>query len=91
MSEALARVYELGQQFKAREKTLHSELPQHAQALVENKKLLATKHLLREAGYEDPNGVDLLVEGVRMTGEPPPCGVFPLKRKSLSRPRRQRF
>lgn len=66
----------------AEEETLKSQLPDHVQTILRPKRLLLWKEILAELDYPDMSVFEELLNGTKLVGEVPACGVFEKKFKS---------
>eukprot|EP00435_Cladocopium_sp_Y103_P073783 s444_g45.t1 len=58
------------------ERGLKSGLPDHAAKILEPKRLLLWKEILRDLNYPDVDVFDEMLSGTELVGEVPLCGVF---------------
>ena len=55
-------------ELEAQEEQLHDNMPEHVKALMRGKKLLLFQEIMLEAGCKDGGLMDLLTQGVELTG-----------------------
>ena len=84
---ALLKAEILGKQLQKREDALHAEMPQWMQKVIKGKKILLWEELLKQYHYDDLGVVNLLKQGVDLSGVGacPDCFEVNVKPPVLSR------
>ena len=73
---AVKRYEDLAETLAPRERDLHRTLNPEVEAVVADKRILLFKRMLADISYDDMGVADLLVTGVRITGEAERSGVW---------------
>ena len=70
-----------GKTLESQEKSLHAELPESVEKVVNGKKILSWQKLLEQNGYDDLEVVKFMKEGVLLVGahDHPACYALTLK------------
>ena len=85
--EVVERYREISRNLQANEQQVHSKLHPDVEAVVQEKKILIFKRLLRDCHFDDPGVADLLVTGVKLIGQLSPLPFWrndPTKAARLS-------
>lgn len=67
----------MADQLEEREEKLHSKMPDRIQRIMEGKKILLTRELMKMAGVNDEGLTSRMVAGFELLGELPETGLFP--------------
>ena len=75
-SETLKHYAAVASALEDEEKALHQALNPDVEKIVSNKRILLFKRMLSDIDYDDQPVADLLVSGVRLSGDLEPTGVW---------------